>query len=64
MLGATARHSEKAPDAEEGCRRRGAGVQVAYPGLSGLSVLRIARTPGGPGVYGGPGGSSSVAALP
>ena len=33
LLGATAMHWEKEPDAEEGGRKRGAGVWVAHPGL-------------------------------
>lgn len=57
-------HSEKEPGIK-GDRRQGAGVQAAHPGLQGLGGKGrpAARTPGGLGVWGDPGGSASVAAL-
>lgn len=55
LLGATAMRWEKEPDAEEGGRRWELGARVSE-GLE-VGVVQAARTPGGPG------GSSSVAAL-
>lgn len=56
--------SEKETDAEEGSKRRGAGVQAVHPGLSGLGGKECpgSKDPRRPECVWRPGGSSSVAA--
>lgn len=62
LLGTTARHSEMKPDAEEGGRKRGAGVRMVHPGLGG-KCCPGSKDPRRPRCVEAPGGGSSVAAL-